>query len=59
MTFIRRFTDRKVSTYIRTSHAVHFITGRLQPFIGFIAGNGTPGTVTETDEIWRVGEGAT
>ncbi|SQQ13910.1 Uncharacterised protein [Escherichia coli] len=37
-------------------HAVHFITGRFQPFIGFIAGDGTPLTVTETDEIWRVGE---
>ncbi|MLK24441.1 hypothetical protein DP207_19070, partial [Shigella sonnei] len=30
--------------------------GRLQPFVGFIASNGAPGTVTETDEIRRVGE---
>lgn len=29
--------------------------GRMS-IIGFIAGDGTPLTVTETDEIWRVGE---
>lgn len=40
-------------------YAVHFITGRLQPFIGFIASDGAPETVTETDEVRRVGEGAT
>ncbi|WP_228714841.1 hypothetical protein [Klebsiella pneumoniae] len=28
----------------------------MQPFISFIAGDGTPLTVTKTDEIWRVGE---
>lgn len=32
------------------------MAGGLQPFIGFIAGDGTPLTVTKTDEIWRVGE---
>ncbi len=37
-------------------YVVHFITGRLQPFIGFIAGDGTPLTVTKTDEIWWGGE---
>nr|QIQ17086.1 hypothetical protein pIP72_140 [Escherichia coli] len=28
----------------------------MQPFVGFIAGNGTPLTVTKTDEVRRVGE---
>ncbi|OSL46133.1 hypothetical protein EASG_05743, partial [Escherichia coli H383] len=32
------------------------ITGRLQPVIVNVTGNGAPGTVTETDEIRRVGE---
>jgi hypothetical protein len=37
-------------------HAIHLMAGGLQPFIGFIAGDGTPLTVTKTDEIWRVGQ---
>ncbi|SJB59607.1 Uncharacterised protein [Shigella sonnei] len=37
-------------------YAVHFITGRLQPFIGFIASDGAPETVTKTDEVRRVSQ---
>lgn len=36
--------------------AVHLITCGLEPFIGFIAGDGTPLTVTKTYLIWRVGK---